>query len=285
MGQVYEARHHLTGRRVALKRVSAGALALTPGAEQRVLDEAAACGALRHPGVVEILDAGRTEEGDLFLVFEYLDGQNLELALRQRRVAPKELVRLAARLLGALGAVHDAGWVHRDVKPSNVFLARGRSGPVEVKLLDFGIATRLGAPPDERPLMGTIEYMSPEQATGDPCGVASDLWSVGALLHRGLVDRPPWPARVPSDRRHSLVSAPPDLRALRPELPADLAAVVARALEPLPERRWASAEVFASALLAVRESALATLGPPAAPPAGPRADDRTEPAWLVDEAR
>lgn len=277
MGEVFAARHLMTGRQVALKRITARTLAAVPHAEQRVLEEASACGALRHPGIVEILDAGWTEDGDIFLVFERLEGDSLEAALRRRRVAPRDLLRIAVRILEALSAVHDAGWVHRDVKPANVFLSREPDGYLVVKLLDFGIALRREAPLDDGPVVGTLEYMAPEQALGEPLDGRADLWSVGALLFRGLTGRAPWPARTPAERAKSLeVAEAPSPRALRAELPADLDAVVRRALEPRPGRRWATAEAFAAALLATRETALATLEPPqgveAAPATAPERD-------------
>lgn len=262
MGQVFEARHLMTGRQVALKRIAASSVAAHPDLERRVLMEASACGAVDHPNVVQILDGGWTPEGDLFLVFEHLRGQTLEAALKNRRIAPRDLLRCAVRLLDALGAVHESGWVHRDVKPANVFLARGRTGHLEVKLLDFGIAAR---PEDARPedgVMGTLEYMSPEQALSDPFDGRADVWSLGAVLFRGLTGRVPYPAKTPAERARSLRQpSARDPREVRPELPADVSSIVSRCLAPEPERRF-DVEAAVSALLAVDEEALAQLRPP-----------------------
>lgn len=266
MGEVFDARHLMTGRRVALKRISAQTLSSVPGSEQRVLQEATACGSFRHPGIVEILDAGWSDHGDLFLVFEHLEGQNLECAFRQRRIAPRDLVRIAVRLLEALAAVHAAGWVHRDVKPANVILARAPEGHLQVKLIDFGIACRAEATPDDGPVVGTLEYMSPEQALGEPMDGRADLWAVGALLFRGLSGSPPWPARTPAERARSLSEpVPPSLAERRSDLPRALVGVVRRCLHLDPAQRWSNAETLASALLSVDERDLERLRPPPRP--------------------
>lgn len=279
MGEVFRAHHLMTGREVALKWVKAHTLRTLPGSEARVLQEAAACGSVLHPGVVEIFDAGWTERGDIFLVFELLEGQNLERAFRQRRISPRDLVRVGARLLDALEAVHEAGWVHRDVKPGNVFIARGRAGGFSVKLLDFGIAIRIGEGPDEEPLIGTLDYMSPEQARGRPAGPRSDLWAVGALMFRGLIGQAPWPAKEPSELSAVIDAPAPDLLQIRPELCPRLAGIVRRALHPHPSARWADAASFAAALRQVSESPLRDLAPPSMP--GPSTQPlRPEPPTL-----
>ncbi|MEO1231336.1 MAG: serine/threonine-protein kinase [Myxococcota bacterium] len=272
MSEVYAADHLLTGRPVAVKLIRAEILDRIPGAEARVLAEAEACGSLDHPNVVQILDGGFTEVGDLFLVFERLYGQSLERALRKSRVTPRSLVRIAVRVLDALGAVHGREWVHRDVKPGNVFLARDALGSTIVKLIDFGIAAPLEASAVlEGPILGTRDYMSPEQTEGHRLDGRSDLWSVGALLFRGLTGSVPF---VGDAREAVFVKGrpPPSPYGIRPDLPLDLCGVVRRFLQPDPRLRWSRAEDAISALAAVDEGALAGLPPPqfafgGAPPA------------------
>ena len=263
MGEVYEAQHLVTGRPVALKRIPAAVIMASEHAEKRVLREAAAAGALRHPGIVQVLDAGWTADGDVFLVFELLLGNNLEQALQRCRLRPLDMIRVSICLLEALGAVHDAGWIHRDVKPSNVFLAREQND-IRVKLLDFGIAVQIDSMEDEQ-VVGTLEYMSPEQALGRPLDRRTDLWAVGIVLYRALVGRLPWQSLHPTGVLRSLISGDVgSVRQARPDLPVDLAAIVHRALALEPERRFDSAEEFISALLAVDEASIAALNPPPA---------------------
>lgn len=262
MSEVYAGEHLLTGRPVALKLIPAAILDRIPGAEARVLAEAEACGGLEHPNVVQILDGGFTDPGDLFLVFERLYGQTLERALRKHRVTPRSLVRIVVRVLDALGAVHGRGWVHRDVKPGNIFLARDGLGATVVKLIDFGIAARTeGSAVISGPVLGTRDYMSPEQASGGALDEASDLWSVGATLYRGLTGSVPF-----AGHERSAASVrdrpPPSPYGLRPDLPLGLCGVVRRFLQPDPRLRWATAEAAISALMAVDEAALASLPPP-----------------------
>lgn len=253
MGDVYEAEHHFTKRRVALKVVHASALA-TPEAAARFFRETEATAAVSHPGVVDVLDAGREPGGALYAAFELLLGQDFETALRSDRVRPVDVLRVGVRLLDAVAAVHSRGFLHRDVKPGNVFLARARNGSLVVKLIDFGIAVsvepesgvfrrQLGG------VVGTIEYMSPEQAGGLEVDRRSDLWSIAALLFRGLSGRPPFvPGNFQKTLRELGSQRPPSLSLLRPDLPLDLVSVVDRGLERHPKDRWACAEDMAQAL-------------------------------------
>src|SRR5688572_9506839 len=173
MGEVYEGRHALTGRRVAIKRLSP-ALTRDAEASRRFLREARAAAAIEHPNVVQILDCG-TDDGTPFIVMELLRGESLASLLeREGPLAPERAIELVRPVLNALERAHALSMIHRDLKPENVFLAdTGEPKPVP-KLLDFGIA-RFYEDGDERaagPLtrtgavMGTPSFMSPEQAFG-----------------------------------------------------------------------------------------------------------------------
>lgn len=263
MAEVWKARHATIGRPVAVKRVT-----LRPGDtenELRFFREAQLQAAVRHPGVADVLDAGREPDGTLYLVLEYLEGHDLEQSFRAHRLRPRELVRVMVRVLDALSACHAAGIVHRDVKPSNVFLARSLTHSFEVKLLDFGIATEVSNHEDDV-IVGTLETMAPEQARGEDADPRMDVYAAACVLFRGLTGVPP----VDAVSLHELTQAHEmglrlRLGGLRPELPADLVEVVERGLLVDPRRRWPSAEAMAAALQACDHRALAPCEGPAVP--------------------
>ncbi|MBK6684111.1 MAG: serine/threonine protein kinase [Deltaproteobacteria bacterium] len=253
MGEVYQAEHVYTRRKVALKLVQASVARTMPAVEARFFQEAQAAASVRHTAITEVLDAGREADGTLYLVFELLDGQDLEAAFTTLSFRPADLVRIGVRLLDALAATHASGILHRDIKPANIFLARTPNGATQVKLLDFGIAKRMDAdrsvPSERGAVVGTVEYMSPEQAAGVPLDARSDVWSVAAVLFRGLAGRPPF---MPCDFHRMVLKvateAAPSLADFRPDLPDDLIAAIDRALLRERTQRWASAEDMAQAL-------------------------------------
>ncbi len=253
MGEVFEAEHIFTKRRVALKLVAGSLARSVPAMAERFFAEAEAAASIAHPGIVDVLDAGCEEDGTLYLALELLEGQDLESAIRRDRLRPADLVRVGVRLLEALAATHASGYIHRDVKPANIFLARSVYGAVQVKVLDFGIAKRTDpkgkTDPDRGTVVGTIEYMSPEQAQGAPLDSRSDLFSVGAVLFRGLAGRPPF---LGGDFHRTVLQITteraPSLRSFRSDLPDDLVTVIDRALERDVADRWQTAEDMAQAL-------------------------------------
>jgi len=260
MGDVYVADHVYTRRRVALKVMRPR----DEGAEARFLREAEAVCAVDHPGVVEMLDAGRASDGTWYAVFELLEGDDLETLLEAGEVSPLALVRLAVQLLEALAAVHAAGYVHRDVKPANVFLDNDPTGDERVKLLDFGIAERMG--PTGAPALGnrvgTLEYMSPEQAEGLDVDGRADVWSVGAPSFRTRTGHAPFEARRPQEALARLLRQPVrSVRSLREDLPEDLVDIVDRALARDRDARWAGADDMAQALILLEPESLAKLRP------------------------
>ncbi len=254
-GAVYEAEHVLTKRRVALKLIHGAVVRASKlRLENRLFQEAEAAAAVQHPGVVDVLDAGREEDGSVYVTFELLRGEDLETCLLRGGLRPADLVRVGVKLLDTLSAVHRCGFVHRDVKPANVFLARNAYGSLQVKLLDFGIANRIDPAtkrtrPERGSVIGTVEYMSPEQASGAGLDARSDVWSVAAVLFRALTERPPFARK---HRNDTLLAAatevPPSLGQHRRDLPLDLTAVIDRGLEQHPSCRWSTAEDMAQAL-------------------------------------
>lgn len=263
MGRVFEARHVVTGRRVAVKVLKVEASRRTE-AQRRFLREARAIGRVEDPHVVEVLDAGMDEAtGAPFVVQTLLRGVSLRAYLRTLdRIEPVLAARLAARVLRGLGAAHAAGVVHRDVKPSNVFLSR-REGdtPDEVtpKVIDFGIS-KLADAGDvvEAPstltasgvVVGTVGYMAPEQAEGrDDVDGRADLWAVGVMLYEMISGDRPFDAPSTTATLLRIVSAaPPPLDRARPDVPKALADVVMRALQREPADRWSSAAAMLEAL-------------------------------------
>ena len=254
-GAVYEAEHMLTKRRVALKLIHGAVVRASKlRLENRLFQEAEAAASVEHPGVVDVLDAGREDDGSVYVTFELLRGEDLETCLLRGGLQPADLVRVGVKLLDTLSAVHKCGFVHRDVKPANVFLARNAYGALQVKLLDFGIANRIDPEtqrtrPERGSVIGTVEYMSPEQASGAPLDARSDVWSVAAVLFRALSGRAPFARK---HRNDTLLAAatevPPSLARVRRDLPLDLTAVIDRGLEQHSGRRWFSAEDMAQAL-------------------------------------
>ncbi|HEX4446368.1 MAG TPA: serine/threonine-protein kinase [Polyangiaceae bacterium] len=261
-GVIYEAVRISDGLPVAIKllRVAAAHDAV---ASDRLRREAEALGLAWHPNVVEVIDHGHLPDGTAYLVMELLPGESLATRLRNRgRLTPRELLPIALQMCDALAAVHAAGVVHRDVKPSNILLAVDRddpAGPERVKLLDFGIArveweetriTNTGGP------LGTPGYMSPEQETGEgEIDGRSDLFGLGAVLFECLVGEPP-PPRSPSglirtsDGGSRLDSGTQKAAAF---VPPKWRAAIEKAMAPKPSDRYQDARAFAQDLRAVRE--------------------------------
>jgi serine/threonine-protein kinase len=193
MGEVYEAEHELLGVRRALKVLSRR-LANREDLTERLRVEARALAGLRHPNLVEVSDLGVSSDGRVFFAMELLSGLTLrELLHRTGRLRSDQAIMIAVQVLDALGAAHETGMIHRDVKPENVFILRTGS----VKLLDFGVAKALQS--SSGPALtaagvaiGTPRYMSPEQAEGKPIDTRSDIYAVGVLLWEMLVGRPPF---------------------------------------------------------------------------------------------
>jgi serine/threonine-protein kinase len=205
MGAVFEARHQQLHKRVALKTLHSAAL--DPRSIERFLREGRAAASLAHPHVVDVWDVG-VEDGTPFIVMELLDGE--DLAARIGRDAPLSVeatIDVALPVLAAVAAMHDKGVVHRDLKPENIFLAKGLGGQDVPKVLDFGVC--LGVESDARRLtdggiVGTPDYLSPEQvegASGDP---KSDQHALGVILFEALTARRPYrPPRCSGCSRRS----------------------------------------------------------------------------------
>ena len=242
MGVVYRAAHTALRRPAAIKVLRPELGSCAPAVD-RFRAEACATAAIRDPGVVHIYDYGITEAGQAFIAMELLEGQTLGARLAERgRLGAVDAMQLIRRIAVPLAAAHDGGVVHRDLKPDNVFLARGRRGGEAVKLLDFGVA-RLDGDADfsSGMIVGTPAYMSPEQCRGmADCDPRSDLYALGCLLFELVTGAPPYGRGRPAE----LLAA--HLRAPVPDAGAELAPpgvrrLLARLLAKAPEDRPASA--------------------------------------------
>ena len=241
MGEVYLAEDTRLGRRVALK-VLPRELAGDPARKARLIHEARAASALNHPNIVTLYDIG-SEGGIDFLVMEYVAGKPLAELIPRQGMPVKEALRCAVQIADALANAHAAGIVHRDLKPGNVMVAAEGL----VKVLDFGLAKFAGAPGEETPtrlttegaLLGTLGYMSPEQAEGKPVDARSDIFSFGALLYEMVTGRRPFER----DSNLSTLAAilneePKPVRELAAHLPPELEQIIARCLRKDPARRF-----------------------------------------------
>ncbi|MFW6039636.1 MAG: protein kinase domain-containing protein [Gemmatimonadota bacterium] len=246
MGEIYRAFHPTLERDAALKLLPAR-LTGSAAARRRLIHEARAASRLDHPNVQTVFDAGETEDGRVYLALAYYDGPTLSARLKADGELPDEEVRsLVTQLADGLAAAHEAGIVHRDVKPSNLILAPdGR-----LKILDFGIARATDAREKESgPTYGTIAYMSPEQTRGEPGDHRVDVWAFGVVLYEMLTGRRPFEG----DDDGAVIQAirerePPPVADLRPEAPADLRAVVDRCLRKAPSDRFPDIDAIRAAL-------------------------------------
>jgi serine/threonine-protein kinase len=259
MGVVYEARHVELGKRVAIK-VIASHLGTSDDAARRFRREARATSAVQSDHVAQVFDAGLDPKHGLFMVLEYLSGEDLETRLkREKKLPAKVAVDIALQVARALTKAHVAGIVHRDLKPANVFLVPNEEGGVLVKVLDFGISKLLEPELDRSgsqltqvgTALGSPMYASPEQAQGlADVDARTDVWSLGAVLYEMLAGRPAYPETPTYEafvRR--LVAGPPDaLAEVAPWVPAALASVVHAALRHDVETRVPSAAIFGNLL-------------------------------------
>jgi serine/threonine-protein kinase len=195
MGAVYEARHTVIGKRVAVKVLLEKFLE-KPELVARLLQEARLASSIGHENIVDVTDFGTTADGRGFVVMEFLEGESLaQLVIRDAPLPVERSLRIARQVASALGAAHDKGIVHRDVKPENVYLVR-RADADYVKVVDFGVSkavhTREEGPEWQRltrtgMVLGTPLYMSPEQARGgEDIDARADIWAVGVLLYECL---------------------------------------------------------------------------------------------------
>ncbi|WP_261163819.1 serine/threonine-protein kinase [Microbacterium sp. Marseille-Q6965] len=253
MATVYRAHDIALGRTVAVKMMRTG---LEAGGVRSARSESAALASLNHPGLVTLYDARFAAEGPEYLVMEYVEGPTLSERIRRGPLPPEDVADLGAELAEALHAVHAAGVVHRDVKPSNVLLApSGRPGRAyRAKLADFGIAYLLGQERLTSPgvVIGTLSYLAPEQLRGAAPTPAADIYALGLVLLEALTGSRAFPSLAPHESlaaRHALTVEIPDT------LPAGWARLLRRMTADDPAARPSATEV------ALEARAIAAPGP------------------------
>ncbi|MCK5650262.1 MAG: serine/threonine protein kinase, partial [Gemmatimonadetes bacterium] len=243
MGEVFLADDTSLHRKVALKFLPP-ALADSPEFRERFLVEAQAAAALSHPNICVIHEVGEAE-GRPFIAMEYVEGETLRQKIRAESLGTEDVVTIMTQVAAGLEEAHEKGIIHRDIKSSNIMV----TGSGQVKILDFGLAKVRGGPTltKAQTTLGTVAYMSPEQAAGDEVDHRTDLWSAGVVLYEMLTGEVPFPG----DREtvviyHILNESPKPIKDSEHPVPTELQRVVARALKKSPEARYASAgEVLA----------------------------------------
>lgn len=282
MGVVYRAVPVGGGPAVALKLLAPDLC--TPIARQRFVREVEAARHIEHPNVVRVVGFGETGDGGLFLTMELLGGEDLRTRLSRGTLDAPEIVRIGLAAAAGLGRAHEAGIVHRDVKPANLFLGTDGS----VKVLDFGVALRFSESSNPRltianAVVGTPAYMAFEQATGrkdeDP---RTDVWGLGATLYHAAAGRPPFDASTPVGRFMRIVNEDPDPLPVR--VPRWLQSILLRCLRRDRTQRWPDMAALAAAL----EDGLARQDAAGAATVESRVDPAAEPqgpAALGDEVR
>ena len=275
MGQVYLARdQNLQTRRVAVKTVRPDILSdedLQEGeAIARFEREARAAASIRHPNVVDVNDFGKSAEGVFFLVMEYVEGETLyHLLRREGTVNPQRAATIMRQVVAGVEAAHDEGILHRDLKPANIFLMqqKRKTGGEDgfVKVGDFGLAKIVNADrsdvtsasgPASRGIIGTPEYMAPEQMQpGVPLDARADIYALGTIAYHMLGGRPPFTGNITQLIAQKLTQAPPALSSLRSDVSAELEASIMRALaRETADRPATASEWFESFATAVSES-------------------------------
>jgi len=280
MGAVYAARHEETGVRAALKLLS-GHLADDPAFRERFKQEIETLKRLLHPNIVRLHGFGEEDE-HLYYVMELVEGRNLQDELSSgRRFGWREVVRIGVAVSQALKHAHDRGIIHRDLKPANLLI----DAEDHVKLTDFGIAKLYGASnvTVEGGVLGTADYMAPEQAEGKPVTNRCDLYSLGSVLYALLTGKPPFAGRTVVEVIAALQKKDPiPVRRLAPDTPAEFEQIVLQLLEKDPQKRIPTALALANRLKAMEhglslETKVDETQPEGLPGVGktPRSSERT----------
>lgn len=264
MGWVFMAEHIEIGKKFAVK-VLRPSLCRLPEAVSRFRREARSASQIGSQHIVDITDFGTTDTGAAFYVMEHLEGEDLAAAIKAVKRMPWERAQnITLQLCEALQAAHDQGIIHRDVKPANFFLQKQADGSDFVKVLDFGIA-RLASPKDSivtqtGVVMGTPDFMAPEQAQGRHVDHRADIYSLGAAAYAMLTGRPPFVGKNEYDVIYKQLNddpEPPSTVAKDAGIPRWVDDVILRAMRKDPEERYATMRDFADALRAAPEAGAA----------------------------
>ncbi|HSF99529.1 MAG TPA: protein kinase [Vicinamibacterales bacterium] len=285
MGTIYRATHRMLGKPVAIKLINPD-VGISSEMAARFEREARAASNLNHPNIATVHDLGQLEDGTLYMVMEFIEGDTLKAVIgRDGPMPPARIVRLLGQIVSALAAAHRNGIVHRDLKPQNIMVTRDAGGHEVAKLLDFGIAKTMDDAATQLTAtglsLGTPQYMAPEQANGGQVDGRSDIYALGVILYEMLIGEVPFEATsTPAVLVKHLTEqpAPPSKRRPDLHLPAGLEAIALRSLEKDPAKRFQSAEdlqaaleaggsadateILPSPVIAVRTSPAAPVAPP-----------------------
>src|SRR5882672_3903454 len=260
MGEVYRARDTRLGRTVAIK-VMAADVAGDPARRERLLRDARASAALSHPNIAALYEIGE-DQGQLFLVFEFVPGETLKTVIGGRPLNSRRAIDLGVQIADAIAEAHAEGIVHRDIKPANVII----TPKDKAKILDFGLASwtaggaeREHAAHDATVMVtgagttvGTVAYMSPEQALGERVDQRTDIFSLGVVLFEMLTGKPPFSGATSTALALQIIQAPvPPLSSINRSLPKDLEQILGRMLAKSIDQRYESAATLAAELRAV----------------------------------
>lgn len=258
MGFVYAATHEAIDRRSAIKMLRPE-LASNEQIVTRFLNEAKAVNLIDHPNIVNVYDYGDGGDGSVYFVMEYLEGETLDDMMRKRQAMALPLfLHLFAQIAKALAAAHAKHIVHRDLKPANIFVVPREDNPAFVKLLDFGIAQLRGAGAVQGltvmgSVMGTPQYMSPEQVTGGAVDARADVWAMGVMMYRAVSGQAPFKGEEFADLASKILYSEPQPVGELLQLPAPLAKLIMSCLERRLEARCQSLAELMSALEKVKQ--------------------------------
>ena len=276
MGEVFRARDTRRGRTVAIK-VIGPQIADDPGRRERFLEEARAAATLSHPNIAALYEIGE-DQGQLFLVFEFVPGESLKTVIGGRPLNPRRAIDLAVQVADALADAQAGGIVHRDIKPASIMVTpKGNA-----KVLDFGLSTWTAGGAEREHAAegatspaaspgtahGSLAYMSPEQALGEQLDHRTDIFSLGIVMFEMLTGRLPFSAPTPAALALQIVQAPaPPPSSVNRALPAELDPIVGKALAKSLEQRYESSVTLAAELRSV--AAILDVRSDAAAPANP----------------
>ncbi len=257
MGTVYACRHVVVGKLAAMKVLKPG-VERSEGVLQRFIREAQTANLLKSRHIVEMTDFGQLTNGCFFVVMELLEGEDLTRAMRSGRLSRNDLLHVFIQVAEALAVAHVKGLVHRDLKPDNVFLVKDEGDPLFVKLLDFGIAKILHGEgsnfTETGVILGTPDYMSPEQARAEPVDHRTDVYALGVMMYRAFTGKLPFVADSTMGvlTRH-LTEAPLPPSTLT-KIDVEVERIILRCMEKLPEARFQSMRDVAASLVGAMDA-------------------------------
>ncbi len=254
MGVVYKAEDIRLKRLVALKFLP---MEMTEDSEakERFIQEARAASAIEHPNICVIHEINETEEGQLYMVMGYYEGETLKERIRRGNIPVSEAIDIAIQIASGLSRAHQKGIIHRDIKPANIIITEDGL----VKILDFGIAKLKGKTDitAQDTMVGTINYMSPEQIQGNKVDQRTDIWALGVVLYEMLTGKVPFRGDYEQAIIYSiLIEEPEPVSSLQEELPQELEKIVCQALKKEPEQRFQNIEQFLTILRSFQDNNL-----------------------------